>query len=107
MKSLTTVKDEIKQELAQCRKRLQALQSQPGSPTSGAQIEATIHELEVKLSQFASLTVAPIGHLPRGMVARIALHFVGGEAKRYVSNVMCLHPGCQQMSKSLWAALYR
>ena len=77
----------------------QALRRQWGSPYSGAQIEAKIKKLEEDLEKHSSLTVHPTASLPRGMIARIALRLLGGRAARYVSDVVCRHPACMQISK--------
>ena len=95
---LTQVKHDLKQEIADLTKQLRnALR---GSPNSGAQaqLQAQIVQKEKELARYSALIVAPSAHLPRGIVARIALHMLGGTAANYVSDVMRGQDGCPEMA---------
>ena len=45
-----------------------------------------------------SLAVAPTAHLPRGMIARIALRLLGGPAAQHTNYVMCGFHECTQIA---------
>ena len=92
LKSLTDVKNDLKREIEACR-----LKSELSSPDSGVQMRAKIEPLELELAKMKLLTVAPSVHLPRGMIARISLRFLGGPAAQHASDVMCRYPRCYQV----------
>ena len=100
VKSLTTVRHDLSCKIQERKRQLQALQSRWGSPYSGdlALTDPELELWEVELERYTSLAVAPTAHLPRGMIARIALRLLGGPAAQHTNYAMCGFHECAQIA---------
>ena len=98
MKTLSQVKNGLKQELAQLRWELTNFKADRWSSphTEIIHIQTKIESVEEELRKSTLLTVAPTGDLPRGLVCRLALRLEGGTAANHASLVVCTYPTCSQ-----------
>ena len=71
VKTVDEAKSDLRDEIADLMNQLRS--ERTSSPCTGARIKADTECLEADLEKHTALTVAPTGHLPCGMVARIAL----------------------------------